>query len=78
MRQWQLCLARGARPHGENVGWVISATGGRSEVIPYDPYAQWSPFLGIAKDQVLTLRDVMTESNGIPAATTPTGARGGY
>ena len=49
-------------PHGENVGWVISATGGRSEVIPYDPYAQWSPFLGIAKDQVLTLRDVMTES----------------
>ena len=23
-------------PHGENVGWVISATGGRSEVIPYD------------------------------------------
>ena len=26
-------------PHGENVGWVISATGGRSEVIPYDPYA---------------------------------------
>lgn len=49
-------------PHGENVGWVISATGGRSEVIPYDPYAQWSPFRGIAKDQVLTLRDVMTES----------------
>ncbi|MDR3066044.1 MULTISPECIES: helix-turn-helix transcriptional regulator [Comamonas] len=49
-------------PHGENVGWVISATGGRSEVIPYDPYAQWSPFLGIAKDKVLTLRDVMTES----------------
>ena len=49
-------------PHGENVGWVISASSGRSEVIPYDPYAQWSPFLGIAKDKVLTLSDVMTEA----------------
>lgn len=48
-------------PHGDNVGWVISATGGRAEVISYDPYAHWSPFLGIAKDKVLTLQDVMTE-----------------
>lgn len=49
-------------PHGDNVGWVISAAGGRAEVISYDPYAQWSPFLGIAKDKVLTLQDVMTEA----------------
>src|SRR5690606_35499897 len=36
-------------PNGENLGWVISATGSRAEVMPYDPYAQWSPFVGIAK-----------------------------
>lgn len=49
-------------PQGDNVGWVISAAGGRAEVISYDPYAQWSPFLGIVKDKVLTLQDVMTEA----------------
>lgn len=49
-------------PNGENLGWVISATGSRAEVMPYDPYAQWSPFVGIAKDSVVTLQDVMTEA----------------
>ena len=49
-------------PHGDNVGWVISASGGRVDVISHDPYAHWSPFLGVAKDKVLTLQDVMTES----------------
>ena len=36
-------------PHGDNVGWVISASGGRVNVISHDPYAHWSPFLGVAK-----------------------------
>ncbi|QXZ10602.1 helix-turn-helix transcriptional regulator [Comamonas sp. Y33R10-2] len=49
-------------PHGDNVGWVISAAGGRVNVISHDPYAQWSPFLGSPKDKVLTLLDVMTAS----------------
>lgn len=49
-------------PHGDNVGWVISAAGGRVDVISHDPYAHWSPFLGASKDKVLTLQDVMSES----------------
>ena len=49
-------------PQGDNVGWVISASGARVDVISHDPYAHWSPFLGAPKDKVLTLQDVMTES----------------
>lgn len=45
--------------HGDNLGWVISATGGLNDVIQYDPYAHWSPFRGLVKDKAIRLSDLM-------------------
>lgn len=47
---------------GKNIGLVITASGGRKDLLTHDVYSESSPFLGMPKEQFMTIPDVMSEN----------------
>lgn len=48
---------------GDDLGLIVSASGGRQIVNPGNPYLEMSPFTGLTPDRLVTISDILSETD---------------